>query len=156
MSDLNMPVSLEEAMHCLALPTGRAPDMQGLTGELLRLLRLTTRLQGMVSLFVQLLLSVRSGCCMPCYQMHMFPSPYVPASWSLVPKAKAPAALMDMDMHRGISVSQLFSRSLDRLLNRKLEAVVSRLGLRSPTQCGFRPGHGTLDAIFTLQHLIHS
>jgi len=34
--------------------------------------------------------------------------------------------------------------------------VVSRLHLRSPTQCGFQPGHGTLDAIFTLQHLIHS
>jgi len=37
MSDLNMPVSLEEAKQCMALPTGRAPDMQGLTGELLRL-----------------------------------------------------------------------------------------------------------------------
>jgi hypothetical protein len=37
MSDLNVPVSLEEAKQCMALPTGRAPDMQGLTGELLRL-----------------------------------------------------------------------------------------------------------------------
>jgi len=73
-----------------------------------------------------------------------------------VPKAKSHAALLDRDMHMGISVSQLFSRSLDRLMNMRLEAVVSRLHLRSPTQCGFRPGHGTLDAIFTLHHLIHS
>jgi hypothetical protein len=57
-------------------------------------------------------------------------------------------------MYRGISVSALFSRLSDRLLNKRLEGVVSRLGMRSPTQCGFRPGHGALDAIFTLQHLI--
>jgi hypothetical protein len=50
--------------------------------------------------------------------------------------------------------SALFSRLLDRLFNKRLEGVVSRLGMRSPTQCGFRPGHGALDAIFTLQHLI--
>ena len=61
-----------------------------------------------------------------------------------------------MDLHRGISVPQLFARSLDRLVNKRLESLVSRLNLRSQTQCGFRPGHGTLDAIFTLQHLIHS
>jgi hypothetical protein len=42
---------------------------------------------------------------------------------------------------------------LDRLLNKRLEGMVSQLGMRSPTQCGFRPGHGTFDAIFTLQHL---
>ena len=73
-----------------------------------------------------------------------------------VPKARAPAALLERDAHRGISVSQLFSRSLERLMNTRLESVVSGLSLRSPTQCGFRPGHGTLDAIFTMQHLIHS
>jgi hypothetical protein len=71
-----------------------------------------------------------------------------------VPKSTQPAAMADQDMYRGISVSALFSRLSDRLLNKRLEGVVSRLGMRSPTQCGFRPGHGALDAIFTLQHLI--
>jgi hypothetical protein len=73
-----------------------------------------------------------------------------------VPKVRAPAALLDHDAHRGISVSQLFSRSLERLMNLRLESVVSGLSLRSLTQCIFRPGHGTLDAICTMQHLLHS
>jgi hypothetical protein len=36
MVELNSPVSLEEAQACMLLPTGRAADLQGLTGELLR------------------------------------------------------------------------------------------------------------------------
>jgi hypothetical protein len=36
MAELNSPVSLEEAQACMLLPTGRAADLQGLTGELLR------------------------------------------------------------------------------------------------------------------------
>jgi len=156
MSDLNAPISVEEAKRCMALPTGRAPDMQGLTGELLRLAAAddpVTRDGRPVSPSAiecarWLLQSMLSNTCVP---QSLCTSKLVP-----VPKAKSPAALRDMDMHRGISVSQLFSRSLDRLMNMRLEAVVSRLHLRSPTQCGFRPGHGTLDAIFTLQHLIHS
>jgi hypothetical protein len=39
MSVLNDPVSVEEARQCMALATGRAPDMQGLTGEVLQLVR---------------------------------------------------------------------------------------------------------------------
>lgn len=35
-----------------------------------------------------------------------------------------------------------------------LEDKTEEHGLRAYTQCGFRKNHGTLDAIFTLQHLI--
>jgi hypothetical protein len=58
-----------------------------------------------------------------------------------------------MDKHRGISVSTVSARLLDRLVNQRLERLVSNLKLRAPTQCGFRPGCGTLDALYTLQHL---
>jgi hypothetical protein len=37
MSVLNDPVSFEEARQCMALAPGRAPDIQGLTGEVLQL-----------------------------------------------------------------------------------------------------------------------
>jgi hypothetical protein len=48
-------------------------------------------------------------------------------------------------------VSPVFSRLLDRFMNQRFERLASALSLRAPTQCGFRPRHGTLDAIFTLQ-----
>jgi hypothetical protein len=95
-----------------------------------------------------LLQSILTNTCVP--------DPRCTSKLVPVPKAKTPAALLDFDLHRGISVPQLFARSLDRLTNKRLESLVSRLNRRSPTQCGFRPGHGTLDAIFTLHHLIHS
>jgi hypothetical protein len=43
----------------------------------------------------------------------------------------------------------------ERVLSKRLDAVVEREGLRAPTQCGFRKGCGTTDALFTIQHLIH-
>jgi hypothetical protein len=51
-------------------------------------------------------------------------------------------------------VSHVFSRLLERLMNQRFERLASLLSLRAPTQCGFRPGYGTRDAIFTLNHLI--
>jgi sorting nexin-29 len=71
-----------------------------------------------------------------------------------VPKSLSPEALMLFGEHRGISVSHIFSRLLERLLKRRFERLASALSLRAPTQCGFRPDYGTLDAIFTLNHLI--
>jgi hypothetical protein len=73
-----------------------------------------------------------------------------------VPKSSSPADALCYDKHRGIAVSALFARLLDRLVNTRLQRAVERLNLRSPTQCGFRPGCGTIDAVFTLQHLIAS
>jgi hypothetical protein len=32
---------------------------------------------------------------------------------------------------------------------------VEQLGVRAPTQCGFREAHGCLDAVFVLHHLIN-
>jgi sorting nexin-29 len=156
MAELNAPVTLEEARACMLLPTGRAADLQGFTGELLKGAGSEVPVRGQ---------DIGRPVCPPaieCAQwllQQLLSSGQVPDSMCVsklvpVPKSTQPAALGDRDMYRGISVSALFSRLLDRLMNKRFEGVVSRLGLRSPTQCGFRPGHGTLDAIFTLHHLI--
>lgn len=156
MAVLNDVVSFEEAQCCMGLPKGKSADLQGLTGELLCLAASVEPdptdpapvCPPAIKCAQWLLQSMLDGACVPD---SMCTSKLVP-----VPKAKDPAALLDRDMHRGISVSPVFARLLERMMNKRLERLVTQLHLRSPTQCGFRPGHGTLDAIFTLQHLIHS
>jgi sorting nexin-29 len=53
-------------------------------------------------------------------------------------------------------VSEVLTRVLDKLCQKRFSTQVEALGLRAATQCGFRPDHGTLDAVFTIQHLISS
>lgn len=157
MAELNGPVSYAEAQQCMALPAGKAPDVQGLTGELLRFPSAlvpdgaaggepVSSCPVVVECAQWLLQAMLSEACVP-EVLHT--SKLVP-----VPKSLSPAALADMDQYRGISVSAVFSRLVERLLNQRFERLVARLSMRAPTQCGFRPGYGTLDAIFTLQHLI--
>jgi Reverse transcriptase (RNA-dependent DNA polymerase) len=71
-----------------------------------------------------------------------------------VPKSRMPAEQWDKNMYRGISVSSIFARVVDRLMHTRLDQFIEARALRAPTQCGFRKGHGTLDALFTLQHCI--
>ena len=51
-------------------------------------------------------------------------------------------------------MGSIFKRVLTRVLKQRADRRIESLGLRAPTQCGFREGHGCLDALFTLQHLI--
>lgn len=73
-----------------------------------------------------------------------------------VPKSNQAAAPLDKDRYRSICVNSIFTKVLERLMQRRLDAVVEQHGLRAATQCGFRRGHGTLAALFTLQHLVNS
>lgn len=156
MSALNDSVTLEEARQCMGLPTGRAADLQGHTGELLRWAGSMDRAGRNAE--PQLVCPAAVECVQWLLQS-MLSTATVPDQLRVgklvpVPKSLQPTALANRDMYRGITVSAIFSRLLDRLLNKRLEAVASGLGLRSPTQCGFRPGYGALDGIFTLHHLI--
>jgi len=60
----------------------------------------------------------------------------------------------DYNKYRGIAVSSIFSKLHEHVLFSRADDISEHLNMRSPTQCGFRSGHGTLDATFTLQHLI--
>lgn len=153
MGELNAPVSFEEAQACMALPSGKAADVFGMTGELLSVAGAMHEVaqdpqpicRPAIECAQWLLQAMLSSACVPDA---LCTSKLVP-----VPKSSAPAALTNRDMYRGISVSPVLTRLLDRLVNQRLERLVSRLRLRAPTQCGFRPGYGTLDAIYTLHHL---
>jgi hypothetical protein len=163
-SALNDPVTLTELLHVVrSLPNGRAADAHGLTCELLKLAA-CPRVSSVDA-------DVRGEdadpplCCpalLHCMlhiinNMHTMPAlPHVLAVSKLtpVPKASQRTAPLDMHKYRGITVGSVYSKVIDRLLHRRLDAAVEAQGLRSPTQCGFRKGKGTLDATFALHHLI--
>lgn len=156
MAVLNTDVSFEEAAACMALPGSKAADVFGHTGELLlhagALERVGDSEQPVCRPAIE---------CMQWLLQSLLDSGRLPESMCIsklvpVPKSSQASALTNMDMYRGIAVSPVLSRAFDRLLNKRLESVTIGADLRAPTQCGFRPGHGTLDALFTIQHLIHA
>lgn len=69
------------------------------------------------------------------------------------PKHGQAASPLDKSLYRKISVSSILGRVL-RLKHARLDPLVEGLGIRAATQCGFRKGQGTLDAICALHHCI--
>lgn len=166
MSRLNDPVTLSELLQTIRrLPAGRAADADGLTCELLKLAATPAAPAADGAHAAHVAHDVDTLLCpglMQCMlhivnNMHSLsrpPTPLAVSKLTPVPKACQQAAPMDMNNYRGISVSSVFSKVVDRLLHARLDSATESQGLRSPTQCGFRKGLGTLDAIFTLNHLI--
>jgi hypothetical protein len=72
----------------------------------------------------------------------------------LTPVPKVPRPGCDTHKYRGIAVASIFSKLYDKVLFSRASEACERLGLRSQLQCGFRPGRGTLDALFTLRHCV--
>jgi len=60
----------------------------------------------------------------------------------------------DIQNYRGIAVSHTFVRLHEHILFTRADKASEAARMRSITQCGFRKKHGSLDAIFTLNHLI--
>ena len=164
--ELNQPLDVAEVGQILgSLPTGKAPDLQGLTCEVLKAPALELEDTGgasadgaaaepsfvcqpyvecVTSVMQQALSSACEGGCdvLECSKVTPVPKP---------PAAQSPA---DKDHYRPIGVGSVLGRVLDRLIHRRLDGVVEREGVRAPTQCGFRGKYGCLDALFTLQHLV--
>lgn len=173
---LNEPVELDEvALIMQGLPVGKSADVMGLTCELLKLA--TVRLHVVVAADVvdeghparvpplppepisagTSYVSEPLIQCMSWVLGHMGGEvPVMLQTSKLTPvlKSRANAEQWDKNMYRGISVSSIFVRVFDRLMHTRMDRFVEARELRAPTQCGFRKGHGTLDALFTLQHCI--
>ena len=77
------------------------------------------------------------------------------ATGKLVPVPKKACVPTDKSTYRGICVSSIFGKLHDSILTASGEEVVENLGLRAPTQFGFRRYHGTIDALFVSNHLIN-
>ena len=76
------------------------------------------------------------------------------ATGRLVPVAKPMGDPLDMGGYRGICVSAILSQLQDYIMQHRATKYVEDNHMRAVVQCGFRKDHGTLDALFTIQHLI--
>jgi hypothetical protein len=83
---------------------------------------------------------------------HAYPANMALAKLVPVPKKGSTAA--ELQKYRGICVTGIIGQLYDAILQARMEAYVEGQQLRSPVQCGFRAGHGTLDAHFVMAHLI--
>jgi exonuclease III len=161
MNALNAPITVDEVIEILqALPNGKAADLHGMTCELLRLAAVRVPssprhdsqdveyiCEPLVACLTHILQNLTAEGCMPAVLQVSKLTP--------VPKSGQASARLDKNMYRGISVASIFSKVVDKLLHKRLDGRVEQLKLRATTQCGFRKGHGTLDALFTLTHAIN-
>ena len=61
-----------------------------------------------------------------------------------------------MDNYRGITITTSLYKIFTTILTRRADTLCEKYAMRALTQCGFRNKHGTIDAIFALNHHIHA
>ena len=139
---LNAPLTMEELAQCIkSAKCRKAADLDGMTMEAVKLL-LHTKSMNILEC-IRLLLD-------NCHKE-------VPGQMEfnkLLPIPKGLNSGTNCNLHRGIAVSNIFGKLGDKFRNRRFSDISEERGLRCVTQCGFRKDHGTLDAMFTLRHLI--
>jgi hypothetical protein len=162
MEVLNEPITIDEVVEVLqALPSGKAADVQGLTCELLRLavVRVPSPSGSDADQDAEYVCEPLVACLTYILQnlatVGALPAVLQVSKLTPVPKSGQASARLDKNMYRGISVASIFNKVIDKLLHKRLDGRVEELKLRASTQCGFRKGHGTLDALFTLTHAIN-
>ena len=142
---MNAEITAAEVQAVLAgLKSGKAAGPDGLTNEALKLF-VCAGGEACTAL-TECLAVVLNACRLQQLPARMCMGKLVP-----VPKGKPS---VDPGKHRGIVVSNVYSRLLDSILYRRGNKISKDLDLRAVTQCGFKDGHGTLDALFLVQHLI--
>ena len=139
---LNKDLTREELSGTImACKNGKAGDPDGMTAEALKLC-VVCKADSLLDCIVAVLDN--------CHQQ-------VPEQLKLnklTPVPKCSSSGKDNSLHRGIAVGSFFAKLGEKYRYTRLSELSERKHLRCPTQCGFRPEHGTLDAIFTLQHVI--
>ena len=130
--------SLEELRSAVKkLKNGKAAGVDGVTSEMVK--------YGGATLQVRLLQLF--NVCFECGK--------VPVDWVcavIVPLYKGKGSVNDCKNHRGISLLSIVGKLFGRLVIGRVQQVTQ--GKISEEQCGFRPGRGCSDQIFTVQQLI--
>lgn len=151
---LNCVTRQEVAQLLRCMPSGKAADPSGLTCELLKLAAEEIDDSGacaceavvscMTAVVTHVMSAVGAGLPVEMRVSNLGP----------VPKSGQGSDPLNPNMYRGICISSIYSRVVDRFLAGRLDQVLEQQQLRAPTQCGFRRKHGTLDATYILNTLI--
>jgi hypothetical protein len=155
---------MEVEMAMLSMKTGKGRDVAGFTGELVKYVVMGVRgfdprpddgVPHVPDVPEEGTVAPSLVSCI-VHVLNNLPAEYPPslAISRLVPVAKSLGDPMDMGGYRGISVSAILSQIQDYILQHRATKYVEDNHMRAVVQCGFRKGHGTLDALFTMQHLI--
>ena len=86
----------------------------------------------------------------------IFETGYMPKQWCkgiLIPVHKKNNVNVT-DNYRGITLSSCFCKLFTTIINERLTLWANENDILTDAQFGFRPGHGTTDAIFALQSII--
>ena len=135
---LNAPLTREElCTHIKACKNGKAADLDGMTAEALKLV-VASGAHSMLDCIT----AVIDGCDVTI--------PRQMTQNKLTPIPKAANSGKNLLLHRGIAVGNIFGKIGDKFRCSRFTSICERKGLRAFTQCGFRPEHGTLDAVFCL------
>ena len=141
---LNAPLTREElCQHITTCKNKKAADLEGMTAEALKL-----AVASRASSLLNCVTAVIDGC-----------HKEVPKQMTLnklTPIPKEAHSGQDVHLYRGISVANLFGKLGDKFRCARLTRICEEKGIRSFTQCGFRPQHGTLDAIYAFLHAADS
>ena len=141
---LNAPLTREElCQHIKACKNKKAADLEGMTAEAMKL-----AVASRASSLLDCVTAVIDGC-----------HKEVPKQMTLnklTPIPKEAHSGQNVHLYNRISVANLFGKLGDKFRCTRLTRVCEEKGIRCFTQCGFRPEHGTLDAIFAFLHAADS
>lgn len=87
---------------------------------------------------------------------NIFDSGFYPDNWSkgcIVPIFKK-GEMQDLNNYRGITLVSCLAKLFTSIINTRLLEWDQRYNIITDAQFGFKPGVGTIDAIFVLQNLI--
>jgi hypothetical protein len=132
----------------VSLPCNKAADAFGLTAECLKNAS-TVEAEGRRYFLVPTLTSLYNHIF-----THPAQYPHQLRVNTLTPIFKGKGSDRDMNCYRGIAVGSILGKVFERILYTRANAAAEAHSLRAPTQFGFRKGHGTLDGLFVLRHLI--
>ena len=135
----NREISMDELQYAVEIAKSKSPGIDEITAVLLKNLP--------VNMMNELLSIINES----------FNTGYVPKSWKLgviVPILKGGKSRRDIASYRPIALLSCVGKLMERIIQRRLEYIVTRGRLLQDCQMGFCKGESTMDVLLRIEHII--